>query len=205
MSTYFKDLDNVKYPGFENVKTHTFVCGYCGNMIGPNQGMRITTKVTGVNRSPRDVEIGYLYKCPSCNNPSFFHIDSGDVIPGSKPGREIKNLPDDILNLYNECRICHANSCYTAAEMVARKLLMHIAVEKGADENLSFKQYVDYLDTNNYIPPNGKDWVDFIRKTANESNHEIVIKGREESEKVIAFLSTLLIIIYELPQMLTAT
>ena len=53
--------------------------------------------------------------------------------------------------------------------------------------------------------PKTKKEIYTIRKTANESNHEIVIKGREESEKVIAFLSTLLIIIYELPQMLTAT
>ena len=79
---------------------------------------------------------------------------------------------------------------------------MHIAVEQGAEEGLSFAKYVDYLDDKGYIPPNGKPWVDFIRKTGNVANHEIVIKEKEETEKVISFLSTLLLVIYEMPNML---
>jgi len=40
---------------------------------------------------------------------------------------------------------------------------MHIAVDTGAKEGESFKQYVDYLDNNHYVPPDGKAWVDYIR------------------------------------------
>lgn len=76
---------------------------------------------------------------------------------------------------------------------------MHIAVEQGADEDKSFKYYVDYLSDNNFIPPNGKQWVDFIRESGNVANHQIVIKEKEETEKVITFLSSLLLFIYELP------
>ena len=192
---------NIKYEGFKNVSSNTFECGYCGNIIAPNRGIEITALETN-GAYKQNVAVGYVYECPLCKNPSFYYLKTKEVVPGTKPGREIKNLPLDIEALYNECRICHANGCYTAAEMVARKLLMHIAVERGAAENLPFIKYVEYLDENNYIPPNGKAWVDFIRSTANESNHEIVIKDKEESEKVMAFLSTLLIVIYELPEML---
>ena len=199
--SYLSDEKDVKYDGFKSVPSSTFTCGYCGSTIGPNKGIGITA-AHYINSKRVDSIVGYLYECPVCHNPSFYHLKSETVVPGAKPGREVSNLPDDIANLYNECRICHANGCFTAAEMVARKLLMHIAVEKGAEENLTFKKYVEYLDENNYIPPNGKAWVDFIRTTANESNHEIIIKDKDESEKVMAFLSTLLIVIYELPQML---
>lgn len=119
-------------------------------------------------------------------------------------GREIKNLPDNIQTLYNECRTCYANQCYTSAQMIARTLLMHIAVEQGAEEGLPFARYVTYLDEKGYIPPNGKKWVDYIRTSGNVANHEIVIKEREETQKVITFLSTLLLVIYELPNSLEA-
>ena len=76
---------------------------------------------------------------------------------------------------------------------------MHIAVEQGAEENKTFAYYVQYLENNGYIPPNGKSWVDFIRTSGNMANHELIIKDREETEKVITFLSTLLLFIYELP------
>lgn len=114
-------------------------------------------------------------------------------------GRTIKNLPDGIAKLYDECRTCYANQCYTASQMIARTLLMHIAVEQGSVEGLSFAKYVNYLEEHNFIPPNGKKWVDYIRKTGNVANHEIVIKEKEETKKVITFLSSLLMFIYELP------
>ena len=41
---------------------------------------------------------------------------------------------------------------------------MNIAVAKGAPEGLSFIKYVEYLSENNYVPPDGKEWVDHIRK-----------------------------------------
>ena len=77
--------------------------------------------------------------------------------------------------------------------MIARTLLMHIAVEQGAEEGLPFARYVTYLDEKGYIPPNGKKWVDYIRTSGNVANHEIV-----------TFLSTLLLVIYELPNSLEA-
>lgn len=79
---------------------------------------------------------------------------------------------------------------------------MHIAVEQGAEEGWSFARYVTYLDDNGYIPPSGKKWVDYIRTSGNMANHEIVIKEKEETEKIITFLSTLLLVIYELPNSL---
>lgn len=56
---------------------------------------------------------------------------------------------------------------------------MNIAVEQGADENLRFIEYVNYLSDNGFIPPNGKQWVDHIRKKGNEATHEIKMMEEE--------------------------
>lgn len=182
-----------RYEDAKSLKSIALVCGYCGEHVAPSKGYCIST---------RDRHIAYIYQCPHCKNPIIYFITDNESIPGAMFGREVKNLPENIHALYNECRTCYANQCYTSAQMIARTLLMHIAVEQGADAGWSFARYVNYLNDNGYIPPNGRQWVDFIRTSGNVANHEIVIKEKEETEKVITFLSTLLLVIYELPNAL---
>ena len=52
---------------------------------------------------------------------------------------------------------------------------MNIAVVQGAEEGLKFIEYVEYLASNGFIPPNGKGWVDHIRQKGNEATHEIAL------------------------------
>lgn len=194
---YYRHKTFFNYTDSRIIKSASLLCGYCGNSIAPNIGYEVTHQGEGSKRT-----VATIYQCPLCKNPIVYFNESKETIPGAKYGREIKNLPEKIATLYDECRTCYANQCYTSSQMIARTLLMHIAVEQGAEEGLSFAKYVDYLDSNGYIPPNGKQWVDFIRTSGNVANHEIVIKEKEETEKVISFLSTLLLVIYELPNML---
>lgn len=193
---FYRNDYRFKYENISEQESHSLICGYCGEHVAPNRGYSIYS-------GSRHEDIGYIYQCPHCKNPIFYFCQTGETIPGAMYGREIKNLPENIKTLYNECRICYANQCYTASQMIARTLLMHIAVEQGAQENQTFAKYVNYLDENGYIPPNGKKWVDFIRTSGNVANHDIIIKEKDETEKVIMFLSTLLLFIYELPSALT--
>lgn len=198
MKDYFKHYrSDISYQKSIPVHSHAIKCGYCGQNIAPNIGY-----ILSYGRDNTEKYIAYVYQCPLCKNPILYFVDEKETIPGASYGREIKYLPDNIQSLYNECRTCYANQCYTSAQMIARTLLMHIAVEKGAEEGQSFARYVTYLDDKGYIPPNGKKGVDFIRTSGNVANHEIVIKEKEETEKVISFLSTLLLVIYELPMTL---
>lgn len=188
-----RNLYDFEYKDARALKSIPLACGYCGEHVAPSKGYCISADSHAV---------AYIYQCPHCKNPIIYFIDADESIPGAMYGREVKSLPENIQLLYNECRTCYANQCYTAAQMIARTLLMHIAVEQGAEEGWSFVKYVNYLDDNGYIPPNGKKWVDYIRTSGNVANHEIVIKEKEETEKVITFLSTLLLVIYELPNAL---
>ena len=190
---YYREMGiQIFYQNATDIPSREIKCGYCDSIVAPHKGYSITA---GKNGSI----IAHIYQCPHCMNPIIYFSESNTTVPGSMWGRDIKNLPSSIQSLYLECRTCYANQCYTASQMIARTMLMHIAVEQGAAPNLGFAYYVDYLDEKGYIPPNGKKWVDYIRKTGNKVNHEIIIKGKEETEKVITFLSTLLLFIYELP------
>jgi hypothetical protein len=83
--------------------------------------------------------------------------------------------------------------------MGCRKLLMHVAVEKGADTGESFVKYIDYLQQKHYTPPSSDDWVDSIRKRGNEANHQIVLMKSTDARDLIAFSEMLLKFIYEFP------
>jgi hypothetical protein len=115
-------------------------------------------------------------------------------------GDTVKALPTDVQVLYDEARGDMAVPAYTSAVLVCRKILMHVAVELGAQPNLKFVEYVDYLWDNHHVPVNAKAWVDHIRDKSNEANHEIVQMSREEAEQLISFTEVLLKLVYELPQ-----
>ena len=76
---------------------------------------------------------------------------------------------------------------------------MNIAVTQGADEGKNFFHYVEFLAENGFVPPNGRGWVDHIRKRGNEATHEIEIMPKEVAEELIAFIEMLLKFIYEFP------
>jgi hypothetical protein len=115
-------------------------------------------------------------------------------------GNSVQDTPEQtVQQLYEEARKTTGAGAYTAAVLCCRKLLMHIAVSKGAKAGDSFASYVQFLGDNNYIPPDAKDWVDHIRKKGNEANHEIAIMSREDAEELLAFCEMLLKVIFEFP------
>ena len=79
---------------------------------------------------------------------------------------------------------------------------MYIGCQKGAKEGESFVYYIDYLDENRYIPPDGREWVDKIRKLGNAATHKLETKTEEEAKLAIDFTGMLLKFIYEMPALL---
>jgi len=165
----------------------SYTCGYCDNIVAGNQGYQ-----------DREIESRRIYICPFCNQPTYFS-HSGQQYPGVAQGNQVDHLPEEIGNLYEEARQCVSINSYTSAVLSCRKLLMHLAVEVGADEGKSFIDYVQYLADNGYVPPGGEKWVDLIRKKGNEANHEITLMSKDDAERLLSFLEMLLKFIYEFP------
>ena len=163
-----------------------FRCGYCHVEVASDKGF-----ITGA--SPR----AFIYICPLCNRPTLrFALEQ---VPAPSMGSSVSGLPENVGTLYDEVRACTTAGAYTSAVLGCRKLIMHVAVDKGADENQRFVEYIDFLTSKGYVPPDGRDWVDHIRNQGNEATHEIVLKTKEDAEDVIGFAEMLLRFVYEFP------
>src|SRR5207302_9089408 len=44
----------------------------------------------------------------------------------------------------------------------------------------TFVSYIDRLQAKGYIPPDGRDWVDYIRSRSNDANHDLTTASRAE-------------------------
>jgi hypothetical protein len=177
----------------EHIDSKSYKCGNCGKDIASENGTRSSNKDIIGNKA-------WIYICHFCTMPTFFDFD-GKQTPSPLFGDNVNDISDKgVLSLYEESRKSIGNGSYTAAVLCCRKILMHVAVSKGAKEGDSFLSYVNYLRDKNYIPPDAKEWVDHIREKGNEANHEIVIMIKEDAENLVEFTEMLLKIIYEFPE-----
>ena len=171
--------------GLNNIGSRQFCCGYCG--------LNVASELGYFDNYSRRISI-----CTNCNYPTFFDHNSRQY-PGVAPGNEVGHLPEELGKLYREARDCCSISAYTASVLASRKMLMNIAVEQGAQEGLRFIEYVEYLASNGFIPPNGRAWVDHIRQKGNEATHEIALMAPSDAEDLVTFTEMLLKFIYEFP------
>lgn len=185
----------VKYELSTNGR-HTFVCGHCG---------ALATSVTGMRGHGDGTEYVKVYVCPGCQLPTVFG-PGGDQLPGVPPGAPVSGIDNEDLNaLYEEARRAAAANSHTACVLACRTILMHIAVDKKAEEGKSFIDYVNFLDSKGYIPPDGKAWVDYIRKMGNLATHDIILMRKEDSDALISLVEMLLKVIYEYPSKVPAS
>jgi Domain of unknown function (DUF4145) len=170
-----------------SIGPQAYTCGYCSKHTGPNMGY-----FASGDRQ------GRILICTFCSQPTYFDQNQKQY-PGAQFGNAVASLPKDVDCLYAEARSSIAAGAYTGAALICRKILMHIAVEKGAAKDKSFQFYVEYLATAGYIPPDGKGWVDHIRSKGNEATHEIVVTQKPDAEELLSFLEMLLRFVYEFP------
>ncbi len=181
---------NLTWENKVNFSSKILTCGHCGVQIASKEGFHAKTS-SGKH--------AYICLCHLCNNPNYFD-PSGNQFPGPMVGRDIEHIDNEqVRNMYGEARRCISSSCYTAAVLCSRKLIMNIAVAKGARPNQKFAEYVQYLSEKGYVPPDGKDWVDHIRKKGNEATHEIADMTLDDAQELLVFLEMLLIFLYEFP------
>lgn len=194
MDPFFKQSED-SWKQLQSLENRRLICGFCGDRVSSDRGygIHIHRDASGGQRNR-----GGVYICPNCEGPNFFPPYSNQR-PAPPLGRSVSDVPAVLNELYEEARACTTHGSYTAAVLACRKILMHIAVDKNAKEGLSFVKYVDHLADNGYVPPDGKDWVDHIRKRGNEANHEIVVMERTDADDLLTFTEMLLRFIYEFP------
>jgi hypothetical protein len=176
-------------PEPEEVQPFDYVCGHCGKHVGPNRGFCGRDDHAGTHA---------IYLCSFCTKPTYFD-ENDNQMPVQSCGEYVANLPPDIATLYEECRSAVSVEASTCATMGLRTLLAHIAVERGAPENQTFVQYVNYLVEKHLVPPGADEWLDHIRTYANDAVHKLHIIGFEDGDELLEFTGMVLRLVYEYP------
>jgi hypothetical protein len=168
-----------------------WTCGHCGDKTGMGMGWKGDDSLTG----------GVAIRpCGGCGKPTFF-LTSGETVPKPMPGRAVPSAPGDTGKLYEEARRAAGAQAHTACAMACRAILLHVAVEQGAEKPKNFAACIEWLLANGYLPPNARHWLHLIRDLGNEANHDLTIVSTEQATQVLALTEHLLRTIYELPGM----
>jgi len=178
------------WASFGSEAGRSFQCGYCDREVSAHTGYVF-------RRAPDGLGQMRIRLCPHCNRPTYFEDDRRWPTTGF--GTAVAHLPVDVESLWTEARDATAHGCYTAAVLLLRKLLMHIAVDLGAAEGKTFVEYVTYLADEHIVSPQASGWTDEVRKRGNEKNHEIKVSTADEARELMVFMEFLLKGVYEFP------
>lgn len=178
-----------RWKNLVNIDSREYRCGFCGREVASDKGYYAANFI--------DADSSLIYICPNCAKPTYFNGQT--PTPGVSPGNEVESVPSELHALYDEARRAVSVAAHTASVLVSRKMLMNIAVQHGAKEGQSFFDYVQYLASKGFVPPNGHAWVDHIRQKGNEATHEISLMTQDDAMDLIAFVEMLLKFIYEFP------
>lgn len=194
MDRFFREGAEGWY-GRQDLRNKAFVCGFCNTSVSSVKGYKLGTHEDGSGS-----QLGAILICPNCGGPVFFP-PKGPQYPNPALGNTVRHVPEPLGTVYEEARRFTSQNCFTAAVLLCRKMLMHIAVQQSAKQNLSFMDYINYLSDKGYVPPNGKHWLDHIRKKGNEATHEIMLMEEADTRELLVFIEMLLRFIYEFPRM----
>jgi hypothetical protein len=145
-----------------------------------------------------------LRKCPNadCLGIIFFITSGKDVIsfPSVKIQINREEIPEKIINIFDEAITCHANQCYMASGMMLRKTLESICEDKGATGG-NLHQRLESLKKLIVIPNDLMIAMDVLKLMGNDATH-IVAKdfeqiGLEEIEISIQFVQEILKAVYQ--------
>ena len=171
--------------GLTGLQDHTIdrQCGLCGKEVA-----------FVVVAQHATLQIQWL-ACPRCKHGSVLTGDK--IYPRRIVGENVQGLPETINSAYIEARRTISANCYTACEMMCRKILMNVAVDKGAPKGKSFAEYIDYMVDAGHITSVMEPWVKKIKDNGNDATHEIHPPDLKRAESTLKFTLSLLRNVYE--------
>lgn len=195
MATAFDDLMSVgeRAGTFSAADERAWALIPCSNCGG--------TQTAVIAYTFRSADIRWL-RCVNCKQGMVENY--GAISPETKPLRVPAGLPGAELAAWKEVRECLAVGAHTAAVMLCRKLLLHVAVRHGLpakDERgwaPSYQAAVTHLEEEGLITKLMRPWVDRIKDVGNEANHEIQPVNADVALDVATFTEQLLRLAYEM-------
>jgi len=183
------------WPNSSKIESRRYTCAHCQSITGSATGFAGNVEHSSVGAR--------IYICQYCNEPTYFDYLHTQT-PGPSFAASVDNLPDDVQSLYNEARRVMTVNAFASSVICCRKILMNIAVQQGADEGMTFLEYLEFLKKQGHITPRNFEWVDHIREIGNFANHEIKAVTEDDAKTALTFTEMLLKTIYEYPNIVAS-
>lgn len=202
-------LDKIKNCSAVNIAIRCPHCGHFGAFV-PVAGNDIYTYFY-MNSSEYIDNILGIRKCPNerCNGHLFFITDGSKNVLLTSPSETIpfdkENIPQKVLDAFEEAIKCHSNSCFIASAIMIRKTLEEICIDRGAIGKNLFKKLED-LGGKILIPQELIAGMNELRLLGNDAAHieaqtfsEI---GKDEIEVSLEFAKEILKAVYQYDSLL---
>ena len=203
------ELDRIKHDRTANIATRCPHCGHFGTFV-PVAGHDIYTYIHSQYGEQISNYLG-IRKCPNekCNGHLFFIASSSRKVLMTSPSETIpfdkENIPQKVLNAFEEAIKCHSNSCFIASAIMIRKTLEEICIDRGATGKNLFKKLED-LGSKILIPQELLNGMNELRLLGNDAAHieaqtfsEI---AKEEIEVSLEFAKEILKAVYQYENLL---
>ncbi|WP_291069293.1 MULTISPECIES: DUF4145 domain-containing protein [unclassified Empedobacter] len=178
-------------------------CPHCGHngtfeSIGTDVYVKDTfsnPKTFGLRRCPNRTCLGHLFFVYNNSMNDIILTYPSDTIPFDK-----ENIPEKVINAFQEAVISHSNNCFVASAIMIRKTLEEICLDRKVDgKNLYLK--LQDLGTKILIPKELIEGMQELRLLGNDAAHiesntfnEV---GKFEVEISIEFTKEILKAVYQ--------
>ena len=180
-------------------------CPHCGHngtfeSVGNDVQNSNSNKILGVRRCPNGKCFGHLFFIYSTQTGEINITYPSDTIPFDK-----ENIPEKVLNAFQEAVISHSNNCFIASAIMIRKTLEEICLNRGATGKNLYARLED-LGKKIVIPKELIEATQELRLLGNDAAHiesntfdEV---GKNEVEISIEFTKEILKAVYQYESLL---
>lgn len=200
------NLDQIGNNRTTNIATRCPHCGHNGTflLVGLNdvytwRDNQQPVHYLGIRKCPNEKCQGHLFFI-SDNNRNVLITSPSEAIPFDK-----ENIPDKVLNAFEEAIKCHSNSCFIASAIMIRKTLEEICIERGASGANLFKKLQE-LGGKILIPQDLLTGMDELRLLGKDAAHieaqTFAEIGKEEIEVSLEFAKEILKAVYQYENLL---
>jgi hypothetical protein len=193
-----------------NIATRCPHCGHFGTFI-PVANNDVYTYHKEHNRGTIIDNYLGIRKCPNqtCNGHLFFIADGHRKVLLTSPTETIpfdkENIPQKVLNAFEEAIKCHSGTCFIASAIMIRKTLEEICIDRGAVGKNLLKKLED-LGSKILIPQELLTGMNELRLLGNDAAHieaqTFAEIGKEEIEVSLEFAKEILKAVYQYENLL---
>lgn len=175
-------------------------CGHNGTFEQMGNDVNNNGMTFGLRRCPNESCFGHLFFVYNLNSRQVIITHPSDLIPFEK-----ENIPENVLNAFQEAIVSHSNNCFVASAIMIRKTLEEICKDRGATGKNLYKRLED-LGSKIVVPQELIEGMQELRLLGNDAAHiesntfdEI---GKTEVEISIEFTKEILKAVYQYESLL---